>query len=83
VAEALRVIAKGVKGISLIDEISAVGGGILDGILIDTLPIAFLAKNILIPVLAHVAPVPIPDGLVHQSEGMLGFTVYLMLKPKR
>jgi len=78
----LGLLKAGVKGAGLIDDISAVAGGVLDGVLIDVSPIAFLAKNFIIPVLAYTAPIPIPNGLKHESEGMLGFLAYLLLKPR-
>ena len=66
------------KAKGYLDDIMAFGSGLLDGFLIDKAPWAFLIKNIGLPVASFF--LPIPDGLRHESEGMLGFAVYLLIK---
>jgi len=65
-------------GGGIMDDIIAVVSGVADGFLVDKVPLGFLAKNIAVPVLGAVAPNIIPNGLLKESEGMLGFMIYLL-----
>ena len=77
----LRRLFAGVARGEFLDHILAFGTGILDGVLIDKMPIAYIAKNVVVPVLKAVG-MPVPDGVTYESEGQLGFLIYLLLKPE-
>ena len=62
----------------LMDDLVALGGGIVDGFLIDKSTILFLIKNIGIPIIDKLG-FKLPNGLVKESEGMLGLTLYLLM----
>jgi hypothetical protein len=60
------------------DDAIAFGAGALDGYLLDKVPVAFLIKNVGVPI-ASLFVRGIPDGLKKESEGMLGLAVYVLL----
>lgn len=62
----------------IVDDIIAMGLGIVDGFLLDKSAILFLVKNIGVPVLKF-AGFQLPASVVHESEGMLGLTIYALL----
>jgi len=62
----------------LMDDIVALVGGVFDGFLIDKSTMLFLLKNIGIPIIDKMG-FKLPNGLVKESEGMLGLTLYLLM----
>ena len=77
-AMAITQMYQALKTKGYLDDIMAFASGLLDGFLIDKAPWAFLIKNIGLPVASFFLPVP--EGVRHESEGMLGFAVYLLIK---
>jgi len=78
-AQVLRLAMRG----GIVDDLAALGNGFIDGILLSARtgnwgPIVFLAKNIAVPVI-HYLVSPLPKGLVHSSEGMLGFAISVLI----
>jgi len=72
-AMVLREITRG----TWLDDVIAIGAGVLDGYLLEKIPIAFIVKNVGIPVASLFFRVP--DGLKKESEGMLGLLIYVLL----
>ncbi len=64
------------------NDIWALLGGALDGLLINKAPTLFLIKNIAVPVVDKAGIYKMPEGLVYQAEGSLGqlITLYLFKK---
>jgi hypothetical protein len=62
----------------MVEDVMAVGSGVVDGFLLEKVPVAFLIKNIGIPVLSLFVR-EIPDALKKESEGMLGLAIYALI----
>jgi hypothetical protein len=76
VALALRTLA--LARAEIFDDILAVVGGAIDAYLLKWNALAFLLKNVAVPILDRTV-VKLPRGLVLESEGMLGFIVATLL----
>jgi hypothetical protein len=76
-ALALRTLALTRAG-EWLDDLAAFGGGALDAYLLKWNALAFLLKNVAIPILDRTV-VKLPRGLVLESEGMLGFIIATLL----
>jgi hypothetical protein len=76
-ALALRTLA-GLARAEIFDDILAVVGGAIDAYLLKWNALAFLLKNVAVPILDRTA-VRLPRGLVLESEGMLGFIIATLL----
>jgi len=63
------------------DDIAATTGGFIDAFLIRTSVGLFLLKNIAIPIIDKAGWISLPRGLVHESEGMLGFVIGILVLP--
>jgi len=68
-------------GTELLDYVAAFGGGVLDAYLLKWNALAFLLKNIAVPVAHHMLGIGI-RGLTVESVGMLGFTVATLVAYK-
>ena len=75
-ALALRTLA--LARAEIFDDILAVVGGAVDAYLLKWNALAFLLKNVAIPILDRTV-VKLPRGLVLESEGMLGFIIATLL----
>ncbi len=62
------------------NDILAVGLGVVDGYLLQKSPWAFLLKNIGVPIASLFTK--IPDSIKYESEGMLGLTISVLLGVK-
>jgi len=74
----MAMVLREITRTTFIDDIIAVGSGVLDGYLLEKMPMAFLVKNVGIPI-ASLFIKGIPDGLKKESEGMLGLLIYVLL----
>jgi len=74
-ALALRLAPKG-----MIEDLITVGIGALDGYLLDTNVMAFLAKNLAVVGLDKFGILKLPEFLVKESESMLGIVLYALIK---
>jgi hypothetical protein len=61
-----------------LDDLMAIAGGALDAYLLRWNALAFLLKNVAVPVIGKTV-VALPRGLVLESEGMLGFIIATLL----
>jgi len=77
VALALRTLTT-LRAGEWVDDVLAVVGGAIDAYLLRLSPLAFLAKNIAVPILDKLV-IKLPRGLVLESEGMLGFIIATLL----
>jgi len=79
-AMVLRTITGRVGG--FLDDVFAFGNGVLDGwMLVGVKDIGvwiILIKNILIPIVDK-AVMPLPKGLVHSAEAILGFIIGVII----
>jgi hypothetical protein len=64
-----------------INDIICLGAGAFDGWLLDKSPLAFMVKNIGIPIASLF--VRVPDALKYESESMLGLMIYAIIFGKR
>jgi len=78
---ALRTLADISKAGGLVDDITAFVGGAIDAYLLKWNALAFLAKNVAVPILDKTV-IKLPRGLVLESEGMLGFIIATLLGGK-
>jgi len=78
-ATQLTKLVGALRTAEFIDYVSAFAAGVFDGVLVDKMPIAYLIKNIAVPIM-DVVGLPIPKGITYESVGQLGFIMYLLLK---
>jgi len=71
----------GVLGTELGDYLTAFVGGVVDAYLLKWNALAFLLKNIAVPVIHHTTGLGL-RGLTIESVGMLGFTVATLIAYK-
>jgi hypothetical protein len=81
VALALRTLAGLARAGEWLDDLAAFGGGALDAYLLKWNALAFLLKNVAVPILDKLV-IKLPRGLVLESEGMLGFIIMTLVGGK-
>ena len=64
-----------------INDLICIGAGVFDGWLLEKSPLAFMIKNVGIPIASLF--VKIPEALKYESESMLGLMIYAILMGKR
>jgi hypothetical protein len=77
VSLALRTLAGLARG-EWVDDVAAIAGGAIDAYLLKWNALAFLLKNVAVPIIDKTA-IKLPRGLVLESEGMLGFIIATLL----
>lgn len=78
---ALRTITAG----TWFDDVVSFGNGVADGYILSGIPSGVwivLVKDVLILAVDKLV-MPLPRGLVHSSEAILGFILGILLAPKR
>lgn len=77
-AAALKLYQLAKGGEKIVDYAAAAASGFIDAYLIDKNALAFVAKNVLIP-LADAMVTPLPKGLVYHAIGQLGFVIAALI----